>query len=210
MDWNEGPLLVLAGPGSGKTAVLTWRVARLLEEDENAAVLALTFTNKAAAEMRERVDAILGKHTDRARLCTFHKFAADTLGQHGSHLGIRPDFRFLARDEDRVGILEEVIRDLPGGGLGQPPDPISLLHLIDRLFSESYSGAGPSSFLAATTCSSWPMTTSSSTSGTGPVPSGFGTSAATTARGSFNCPKAIAALPRSWNPPTGSSPTTPG
>ena len=56
----------------------------------------------------------------------------------------------VARDEDRVGILEEVIRDLPGGGLEQPPDPISLLHLIDRLFSESYSGAGPSSSLAST------------------------------------------------------------
>ena len=72
VDWNDGPLLVLAGPGSGKTAVLTLRVARLLEEDENAAARALTFTDKAAAEMRERVDQILGEHSDRAQLCTFH------------------------------------------------------------------------------------------------------------------------------------------
>ena len=150
VDWNDGPLLVLAGPGSGKTAVLTLRVARLLEEDDNAAVLALTFTNKAAAEMRERVDQILGEYTDRAQLCTFHKFAADILGQHGSHLGIRPDFRFLTQDEDRVAILEEVIDNLPGGGLELPSDRNSLLDLIDRLFSESYSGAGPSASLTST------------------------------------------------------------
>ena len=152
VDWNDGPLLVLAGPGSGKTAVLTLRVARLLEEDENAAALALTFTNKAAAEMRERVDQILGEYTDRAQLCTFHNFAADILGQHGSHLGIRPDFRFLTRDEDRVDILEEVIGDLPGGGLELPPDRNE----------------------------------------------------------PFNCLRAIAAHPRSWSMPTGSSPTTRG
>ena len=148
--WNDGPVLILAGPGSGKTAVLTLRVARLLEEDESAAVLALTFTNKAAAEMRERVDHVLGEYTDRARLCTFHKFAADIVGQHGSHLGIRPDFRLFTRDEDRVVFLEEVLRKRFGGGLEMPSDRNNLLQLIDRLFSESYDGAGPSPFLAST------------------------------------------------------------
>ena len=71
-----GPVLVLAGPGSGKTAVLTLRVARLLEEDESAAVLALTLTDKAAAEVRERVEQVRREYTDRARLCTFYDFAA--------------------------------------------------------------------------------------------------------------------------------------
>ena len=66
VSWNSGPLLVLAGPGSGKTRVLTFRVARLIEECEDVAVLALTFTNKAAAEMRERVDALLGERTSPA------------------------------------------------------------------------------------------------------------------------------------------------
>ena len=148
--WNDGPVLVLAGPGSGKTAVLTLRVARLLEEDEGAAVLALTFTNKAAAEMRERVDHVLGDHTDRAQLCTFHKFAADLVGQHGSHLGIRPDFQLLTHDEDRVAILEELIGKLPGRGMELPSDRHNLLRLVDRLFSESYGGVGPSSSLAST------------------------------------------------------------
>ena len=149
-EWNDGPVLVLAGPGSGKTAVLTLRVARLLEGDESTAVLALTFTNKAAAEMRERVDHILGEYTDRAQLCTFHKFAADIVGQHGSHVGIRPDFQLLTRDEDRIVILEEVIGKLPGGGWELPSDRNNLLRLIDRLFSESYGGAGSSSSLAHT------------------------------------------------------------
>ena len=150
VDWNNGPLLVLAGPGSGKTGVLTLRVARLLEENQNASALALTFTNKAAAEMRERVDQLLGEHAERAQLCTFHSFATDVLGQHGSHLGIRPDFRPLTQDEDRIGILEEVIDDLPGAGGELPSDRKNLLNVIDRLFSESYDGEGESSSLAST------------------------------------------------------------
>ena len=121
VNWNDGPLLVLAGPGSGKTTVLTLRILRLLEEDDHASALALTFTNKAAAAMRDRVDRRLGEHSDRALLCTFHAFAVDILGQHGSHLGIRPDFRPLTQDEDRIAILEEVIRDLPGGDAELPP-----------------------------------------------------------------------------------------
>ena len=148
--WNSGPLLVLAGRGSGKTAVLTLRVVRLLEEDESAAVLALTSTDKAAAEVRERVEQVLGEYTDRARLCTFHEFAADIVGQHGSHLGIRPDFQLFTQDEDRVAILEEVLGERFGGGLEMPSDRTSLLRLIDRLFSESYGGSGPSSSLAST------------------------------------------------------------
>ena len=148
--WNGGPLLVLAGPGSGKTVVLTLRVVRLLQEDANASALALTFTNKAAAEMRDRVDRRLGAHTDRALLSTFHAFAADILSQHGGHLGIRPDFQLLTQDEDRIAILEDVIRDLSGGDAELPRDRTNLLHLIDRLFSESYGGEGPSSSLTST------------------------------------------------------------
>ena len=87
MDWNGEPLLVLAGLGSGKTEVLTLRVVRLLEEDENASALALTSTNKTAAEMRARLGQRLGKHIHRALLSTFHAFTADILGQHGRPSG---------------------------------------------------------------------------------------------------------------------------
>ena len=100
--------------------------------------------------MRKRVDRVFGEHTDRARLCTFHEFAADILGQHGSHLGIRPDFQLITQDEDRVAILEEVIAELPGSGRRLPADRNNLLHLVDRLFTESYGGEGRSPSLTST------------------------------------------------------------
>lgn len=148
--WDDGPLLVLAGPGSGKTQVLTRRVARLLQEREDLAVLALTFTTKAAAEMRERVDALLGRRADRAHLCTFHSFATDILRQHGSHLGIRPDFTLLTLDDDRVAILEPLAEELEREGYSVPADRKNLLGLLDHLFAESYDGAGKASSLVET------------------------------------------------------------
>lgn len=138
--WNDGPLLVLAGPGSGKTRVLTARVARLLEEREDVSVLALTFTIKAAAEMRERVDALLGQHGERAHLCTFHSFAVDVLRQHGSHLGLRPDFGLLTQDEDRIALLDDVAVALESDGHSLPSDRKNLLAYLDRLFGESFEG----------------------------------------------------------------------
>lgn len=140
--WEDGPLLVLAGPGSGKTRVLTLRVARLLGEREDVSVLALTFTNKAAAEMRERVEHLLGQRGDRAHLCTFHSFATDVLRQHGGHLGLRPDFSLLTQDEDRIAILDGVASNLGYEGHVIPTDRKNLLELVDRLFAESYDG-GP-------------------------------------------------------------------
>lgn len=137
---DAGPMLVLAGPGSGKTGVLTLRVARLIKADERASVLALTFSNRAAAEMRERVDTLLGQRADRARLCTIHAFAADLLRQHGSHIGLRPDFSLLTQDEDRIAVLEEAIANLPDGMDTLPADRKNLLRLVDRLFAESYDG----------------------------------------------------------------------
>lgn len=154
--WNDGPLLVLAGPGSGKTRVLTHRVARILKHDDDPSVLALTFTNKAAAEMRDRVDLLLGQRADRARLCTFHSFAADILRQHGAHLGLRPDFSMLAQDEDRIALLEDVASSLPDDGDPVPSDRRNLLRFIDRLFAESYDGGTKAAALAR--CPTWAST----------------------------------------------------
>ena len=150
VSWNSGPLLVLAGPGSGKTRVLTFRIARLLEEREDVAALALTFTNKAAAEMRERVEALLGERTSRARLHTFHSFAASILRQHGSHLGLRPDFSLITQDQDQIAILDEIIAKLPDYETPLPTDRKNLLSLIERLFAESYDGCGDAPSLIRT------------------------------------------------------------
>ena len=113
VQWQDGPLLVLAGPGSGKTHVLTMRIARILSETPDArfGVLGLTFTTKAADEMRTRVAKLLGAESPRVRLATFHAFAADVLRLHGSYFGFKPDFRILARDEDRFELLSAAIEE---------------------------------------------------------------------------------------------------
>ena len=114
-QWNEGPLLVLAGPGSGKTATLTARVARLVEQgqDESFRILCLTFTRKAATEMRERLLNLVPDAKDRVLLTTFHSFATDILRQHGSHFGLSPDFEILEETE-RVGIVKSALEEKAG------------------------------------------------------------------------------------------------
>jgi DNA helicase-2/ATP-dependent DNA helicase PcrA len=115
-QWDDGPLLVLAGPGSGKTATLTSRVARLVEEshDESFRILCLTFTRRAAAEMRERLLNLVPNVKDRVLLTTFHSFATDILRQHGSHFGLSPDFEVLEEPE-RVGLIKSVLADKADG-----------------------------------------------------------------------------------------------
>ena len=112
VDWDDGALLVLAGPGSGKTRVLTCRVAQLLERsrDERFRVLALTFTNKAAHEMSTRVTSLAPGLEERADIHTFHGFCAQVLRQHGVHLGIKPDFAIYSRASDRQASLEDALR----------------------------------------------------------------------------------------------------
>ncbi len=144
VQWQDGPLLVLAGPGSGKTHVLTVRIARILSETPDARfrVLGLTFTTKAADEMRTRVDDLLGAKTPRVRLATFHAFAADVLRLHGSHFGFKPDFRILTRDEERFELLGAAIEKsnarnhLPPTANGK-----SIARAIDHLFREGYDGS---------------------------------------------------------------------
>jgi DNA helicase-2/ATP-dependent DNA helicase PcrA len=150
VDWTEGPLLVLAGPGSGKTLVLTVRAGRLLKRDPDASVLALTFTTKAADEMRERLNSQMGGRADRAHLCTFHSFAGDILRQHGSHVGIKPDFSLLTLDDDRIALIETVISQMQWDTSAVPSDRKNLLVLLDRLFAESYDGELQAAGLAST------------------------------------------------------------
>ncbi len=106
----DGPLLVLAGAGTGKTRVLTTRFAHILltRRAFPSQVLAVTFTNKAAREMRERVAAILGQPADGLWLGTFHALAARMLRRHAELAGLTPSFSILDTD-DQLRVLKQLM-----------------------------------------------------------------------------------------------------
>jgi len=137
VDWGEGAVLVLAGPGVGKTTVLTTRIARILDStrNRNFRILALTFTTKAGDEMRSRVEAMVPGLTDRTVIGTFHSFCTQVLRQHGSHLGIRPDFGIYDQDEDRAELLRDALAHAVARGEQVTPDDTRWLRAIDQLRS---------------------------------------------------------------------------
>jgi DNA helicase II / ATP-dependent DNA helicase PcrA len=114
---GDGPILILAGAGSGKTRVLTYRIAYLLTERKLAPeqLLAVTFTNKAAAEMRERLYTLLGAHASRLWISTFHSACARILRQDIERLGYRRNFTVFD-ESDSAATLSRAIEaaNLPG------------------------------------------------------------------------------------------------
>ena len=104
---TEGPLLVLAGPGSGKTRVITCRVANLIAQGiPPGAILAITFTNKAAGEMKQRVEALLPGN--RVWISTFHSFGVRMLRQYGERLGLDRNFTIYDQS-DRTRLVKQAI-----------------------------------------------------------------------------------------------------
>ncbi len=106
----EGPLLVLAGPGSGKTRVITHRIARLIERGVSPRrMLALTFTNKAAEEMSQRVESLVPG--SRVWVSTFHRFCARLLREYAELVGLHSNFTIFDTDDQR-GLIKRALSDL--------------------------------------------------------------------------------------------------
>ena len=108
----EGPLLIIAGAGSGKTRTVTFRIANMLSKGiPQSAILALTFTNKAAREMEERVKHITGRKLSSLTVSTFHAFGVRILRKSIRHLGYRDHFS-IYDESDKISLLKEVCREL--------------------------------------------------------------------------------------------------
>ncbi len=107
---GEGPVLVLAGPGSGKTRVLTHRIAYLIRERDIYPyhIMAVTFTNKAAAEMRMRLENLLGGRPDGLQIGTFHAICARLLRREADHLPYRDDFAIYDTDDQQSLIKQSL------------------------------------------------------------------------------------------------------
>ena len=110
---NNGPLLILAGAGSGKTKVLTMRVANLINEYnvKPSEILAITFTNKAANEMKERIHNVLGSVADNVRICTFHSFGLFILRREYEYIGYERNFTIID-SEDSLTLIKKILKEL--------------------------------------------------------------------------------------------------
>ncbi len=109
----EGPLLIIAGPGSGKTRVITNRIAYLIKVCgvKPHRIMAVTFTNKAAREMRERLEKLLGSTAENLTLGTFHSICARLLRREGERIGVDP--RFVIYDEDdQLSLVKHSMEEL--------------------------------------------------------------------------------------------------
>jgi ATP-dependent DNA helicase Rep len=110
VNFMHGPCLVLAGAGSGKTRVITHKIGRLIQAGMPASeIAAITFTNKAAAEMRERAKKLIGKSARGVVICTFHALGVRMLREDGGVLGLKPQFSILDSDD-----VTSIIKDAGG------------------------------------------------------------------------------------------------
>lgn len=129
VEHGDGPLMVLAGAGTGKTRVLVHRIARLVERGAAPwSILAVTFTNKAAAEMRHRLRELLGDAADAMWIGTFHATCARLLRRHGEAVGLTRSF-VIFDDDDQIKLVERLLK---GAGLDDQVSPRTILSRIDR------------------------------------------------------------------------------
>lgn len=138
----NGPLLVIAGAGSGKTRVITYRIANLVQHHRvnPRRILAVTFTNKAAKEMRERVVKLLEGRGEDCWVSTFHATCAKLLRIHGEIIGVNPKFT-IYDDSDQKTMVARCIRDMGHNDKSFPPRAVQ--HEINRAKQE---GMGPNDY----------------------------------------------------------------
>ena len=111
VHYTDGACLVLAGAGSGKTRVIAHKIAHLIERGmAPKAIAAITFTNKAAAEMRERAKQLIGRAAKDVLICTFHSLGVRLMREDGKLLGLKPQFSILDSDD-----VHGIIKDAAGG-----------------------------------------------------------------------------------------------
>ncbi len=143
---TEGPLLIIAGPGSGKTRVITHRIAYLLQAMGVSpwSILAVTFTNKAAREMRDRLGSLVPEQTNMLTIGTFHSVCSRILRRDGAVIGI--DSRFVIFDDaDQIALVKNVLKDLnldekqyaPRALLAQVSKAKSELRSVDEYTSQA-------------------------------------------------------------------------
>jgi DNA helicase II / ATP-dependent DNA helicase PcrA len=142
----SGPVLILAGAGTGKTRVITFRIAHMISRGiEPGAVLAVTFTNKAAREMQERVRELVprrkkenGEKEERPTICTFHSLCVRILRRHIELLGYKRNF-VIYSESDQLGTLKKVLSNI--SVKGDKPDPREILGMLSRFKNGGARGA---------------------------------------------------------------------
>ena len=142
-----GPLLVVAGPGSGKTRVVTHRIAWLIQERDVAPwrILAVTFTNRAAKEMRNRLESLIGADAaDDVWMGTFHRICVRMLRAHGESIGVPRNFAIFDRD-DQIQVVRRALIDLYLDPKEYPPGAI-----INRISRAKSRGESRDSYHAET------------------------------------------------------------
>ena len=111
--YKDGPLIIFAGAGSGKTRILTRRAAYLISECgvDPSEILAITFTNKAANEMKERIHKLIGKAADKMWISTFHSMCVKILRENASSIGFDPEFTIYDTDDSKA-LIKKILKDL--------------------------------------------------------------------------------------------------
>jgi DNA helicase II / ATP-dependent DNA helicase PcrA len=129
INHGDGPMMVLAGAGTGKTRVLVHRIAHLVETGcDPRSILAVTFTNKAAGEMRHRLRALLGSRADAMWIGTFHSTCARILRKHGDVLGLTRSF-VIFDDDDQMKLVDRLLKET---GLDDQVSTRTILSRFDR------------------------------------------------------------------------------